>query len=87
MFTSGNYEPSSSKHRYLIKHEGNWKIIQTWATTPDWDDDVTDVIWLKNPVSMIASWWQMKDGIRSSKRGVERVTDEELAFLLLQVEI
>lgn len=74
------------KRRYLIKHQGVWKILKTWTMIPDWEDEVTDVIWLKNPETMIASWWEMKDGVLSGKRGPERVKDEELTFLLLQAQ-
>lgn len=85
MFTSGNYEPDySTKHRYLIKHQGVWKILETWALKPDWDDEVTDVIWLKSS-NMVASWWHMKNGRRYIKRTPEMVKDKELSFLLLQV--
>lgn len=76
-----------SKYRYLIKHQGHWKFVENWAVQPKWDDEVTDVIWLKNHNSMIANWWQMRDSIPSGKRGPEIVKDEELTFLLLQVEI
>lgn len=76
----------TAKYRYLIKHQGVWKILETWAAAPDWDDEVTDIIWLKNPMNMVASWWQMKNGKRYIKRAPERVKDEELAFLLLQVQ-
>lgn len=80
-----DYRNEYGSYRYLIKHQGVWKILKTWATKPDWDDEVTDVIWLKS-ASMIASWWQMKDGVRSSKCGPEIVKDEELTFLLLQAQ-
>ena len=74
------------KHRYLIKHEGVWKFLSTWAVSPDWDDEVTDVIWLKNDETMIASWWLMKNGRRYIKRAPQTVKDEELTMILLQVE-
>jgi hypothetical protein len=80
-----HYKSGVVKNRYLIKQQGVWKIITTWALSPNWDDDVTDVIWLKND-GMIASWWQMKDGAPSGKRGSEIVKDEELTFLLLQAQ-
>jgi hypothetical protein len=91
MFTSGKYdilfEPDYSvRHRYLIKHQGVWKILETWASQPDWDNEVTDVIWLKNPKTMIASWWQRKNGRRYIKRQPEIVKDDELTILLLQAE-
>ena len=82
-----DWSNSHSKYRYLIKHQGVWKILETWAASPDWDDEVTDVIWLKNPMNMVASWWQMKNGVPSGKRGPYLVKDEDLAFLLLQVEM
>jgi hypothetical protein len=80
-----HYKSGVVKNRYLIKHQGVWKIHTTWAISPDWDDEVTDVIWLKSD-SMIASWWQMKNGRRYNMRPPECVKDEELSFLLLQVE-
>lgn len=86
MFTSSNFEPRIRKHRYLIKHQGVWKIFKTWASKPDWDDEVTDAIWLQDKETMIASWWQKKNGKRYIKRTPERVKDEELTILLLQVE-
>ena len=73
-----------AKHRYLIHHQGVWKYYDTWSLLPDWDDEVTDVIWLKNS-NMIASWWQMKNGKRFIKRTPKQVTDEEMVFILLQV--
>ncbi len=85
MSSNTHYKSGVVKNRYLIKHRGVWKIYTTWAMMPDWDNEVTDVIWLKSD-SMIASWWQMKNGIRSGKRPPECVKDEELSFLLLQVE-
>jgi len=86
MFTSSLYDPCArEKYRYLIKHQGVWKILETWAARPDWDDEVTDVICLRSD-SMIASWWQMKDGRRRIKRPPIKVQDEELAMLMLQVE-
>lgn len=87
MFTSGNLNVEwNTKRRYLIKHQGVWKILKTWAICPDWDDDVTDAIWLKNE-DMVASWWLMKNGRRYIRRKQPMITDEELAFLLLQVEV
>jgi hypothetical protein len=86
VFTSSNFEPLLRKHRYLIKHQSVWKILETWASKPDWDDEVTDVIWLQNPETMIASWWQMKDGKRYIKRKPKIATQEELTILLLQAE-
>ena len=86
MSSNTHYKSGVVKNRYLIKHQGVWKFLETWALSPDWDDEVTDVIWVQNKETMIASWWQMKDGVRSGKRGPERVKDEELTFLLLQVE-
>jgi hypothetical protein len=71
------------KYRYLIKHQGVWKILETWASKPDWEDAVTDVIWLKNPMNMTASWWQMKDGKRYQ---TYLAREEELTILLLQAE-
>lgn len=82
MFTNSVIAAGDTRHCYLIKHCGVWKLFRTWALKPDWDDEVTDVIWLKNPETMIASWWHMKNG----KRYMECVKDEELVFLLLQVE-
>lgn len=73
------------KYRYLIKHQGQWKFVENWAAHPEWDDEVTDVIWLKNHDSMIANWWLMKNGRRYITREVQ-VKDDELTFLLLQVE-
>ena len=49
---------------------------------PDWDDEVTDVIWLKSN-NMVVSWWQIKDGKRYQPYVVR---DEELTILLLQAE-
>lgn len=86
MFNSSVTSAGDTRHRYLIKHQGVWKILKTWAINPIWDDEVTDVIWLKDPETMIANWWQMKEGVRSSKRGPELVKDEELTFLLLQAQ-
>lgn len=74
----------TNKYCYLIKHQGVWKILKTWASKPDWDNEVTDVIWLKSS-NMIASWWLMKNGRRNLSREVQ-VKNEELTFLLLQVE-
>lgn len=85
MSSNTHYKSGVVKNRYLIKHQGVWKIYTTWAMMPDWDNEVTDVIWLKTD-SMIASWWQMKNGRRYIKRPPECVKDEELSFLLLQVE-
>ena len=82
MFTSGEYDRRLTKHRYLIKHQGVWKILATWASKPDWTDEVTDVIWLQDKETMIASWWLMKNG----KRQTEIVKNEELTILLLQAE-
>jgi hypothetical protein len=76
------YSYDAKKHRYLIKHQGVWKILETWAMKPDWDDDVTDVIWLKSG-NMITSWWQLKDGKRYQPYIVR---DEELMLILLQVQ-
>lgn len=87
MFTSANFEPMVRKHRYLIKHQGSWKFLNTWAVSPDWDDEVTDVIWIQDPTTMIASWWMMKNSRRYIKRNPEQVKDDELAFLLLQAEV
>jgi hypothetical protein len=86
VFTSGNQSWGYTKHRYLIKHQGVWKILKTWASKPDWDDEVTDVIWLQDKETMIASWWQKKNGKRYIKRTPERVKDNELSFLLLKVK-
>lgn len=86
MFNSSVIAAGDTRHRYLIKHQGVWKILKTWAVRPDWDDEVTDVIWLQDKETMIASWWQMKNGRRYITRPPDRVTDDELAFLLLQVE-
>lgn len=77
---------NSERFRYLIKHHGIWKLTQNWATWPEWDEEVTDVIWLQNYETMIASWWQMKEGRRLTRREPERVKDEELTMLLLQAE-
>jgi hypothetical protein len=85
VFTSANYNPSG-KYRYLIKHQGVWKILKTWASRPDWDDEVTDAIWLQDKETMIASWWLMKNGRRYIKRQPEIVKNEELTILLLQAE-
>ena len=85
VFSSGSYPSGLAKNRYLIKHQGVWRIIKTWALKPDWDNEVTDVIWLKSD-NMVTSWWLMKNSRRYIKRFPERVKDEELAFLLLQVE-
>lgn len=73
----------TAKYRYLIKQQGVWKIIETWASKPDWEDEVTDVIWLKNSMNMAASWWQIKDGKRYQPYVVR---EEDLTILLLQAE-
>jgi hypothetical protein len=73
------------KHRYIIKHQGIWKRYDTWAISPDWDDEVTDVIWVKSP-DMISNWWQMKDGKRYIKRPSEPVKDEDLVLIMLALE-
>jgi hypothetical protein len=86
MFSSGNQSFGYTKHRYLIKHQGVWKILKTWAIKPNWDDEVTDAIWLQDKETMIASWWQKKNGRRYINRTPERVKDEELTILLLQAE-
>ena len=74
-----------AKHRYLIHHQGVWKYYDTWSLMPDWDDEVTDVVWLKSP-SMVASWWQMRDGKKIRRKEQQIVTDEELVMLLLKVQ-
>ena len=74
-----------AKHRYLIHHQGVWKYYDTWSLMPDWDDEVTDVVWLKSP-SMVASWWQMRDGKKIRRKEQQVVTDEELVMLLLKVQ-
>ena len=74
-----------NKYRYLINHRGIWKYYDTWALAPDWDDEVTDVIWLKSP-DMVASWWQMRDGKKIRRKEQQIVTDDELVMLLLQVQ-
>lgn len=76
---------TSIPNRYLIKQQGEWKILTTYASFPNWDNDVTDVIWLKNHETMIASWWHIKDSERMYKTSV-RVQDEELSFIMLQVK-
>jgi len=86
MFSSANQSWGYTKHRYLIKHQGVWKILKTWARKPDWDDEVTDAIWLQDKETMIASWWLMKNGRRYIKRQPEIVKNEELTILLLQAE-
>jgi hypothetical protein len=86
VFSSGNQSWGYTKHRYLIKHQGVWKILKTWASKPDWDDEVTDAIWLQDKETMIASWWLIKNGRRYIKRQPEIVKNEELTILLLQAE-
>ena len=77
--------PTMNKYRYLINHQGIWKYYDTWSMSPDWDDEVTDVIWLKSS-DMVASWWQMRDGKKFRRKQQEIVTDDELVMLLLQVQ-
>jgi hypothetical protein len=70
-------------YRYLIKHDGNWTFYSTRSMSPLWNDNVTDVIWLKSP-DMVANWWRMKDGKKLNLG--ELVKDDELSLILLQAQ-
>lgn len=87
MLRGGDYEPNYTKqYRYLIKYEGQWFYRDLWTAKPDWSDGVTDVIWIKNDVTMIASWWLKRDGKRYIKRPSPMVTESEMVMLMLQVD-
>lgn len=86
MFTIADYDPTrSTKYRYLIKHRGVWKIFTTWANRPNWDNEVTDVIWLKSQHTT-ENWRLMKNKRRYFKRSNPIVSEKEIVLLLLQVE-
>ena len=75
----------SRKYRYLVNIRNVWRYYDTWSMSPDWDKEVTDVVWVKSP-DMVASWWQMRDGKRIRRAEQQIVTDEELVMLLLKVQ-
>lgn len=74
--------PDITQYRYLVKVKGKWFEHKTYARSPDWDNEVTDVIWRKSS-NMVANWWQMRDG---KKVDAYTVKDEDLTLILLAVE-
>ena len=74
------------KYRYLIKHEGVWKILKTYARDPDWDhENVTDVIALAS-ADRRYNTWRKKNNRRYILREPTIVKNKDLTFIMLQVE-
>ena len=77
--------PISERYRYLIKYNGKWKFLDTYAKDPDWSEGVTDVIAMRS-WDRPSNTWRKKNNRRYLLRDPAPVKDKELTFIMLQVE-
>lgn len=84
MFESLHDLCRADKYRYLIKYQGKWKRLDTYAKDPDWDDEVTDVIALRS-YDRPYNTWRKKNNRRYLLRQPALVKNKELTLIMLQV--
>lgn len=82
-----NYDSSLRvEYCYLIKYKGVWSKFRTYDKSPDWVEEVTDVISMPHILGYNEPRWRKKNCRRYTIRQPEIVKEEDLTLILLQAK-